>query len=55
MSWECSLCGKKNPDSKDLCVRNYKREACSGFRKDFSSDRVKKYLGLMFLIENKAL
>lgn len=55
MSWKCSLCGKKNPDSKDLCVRNYKRQPCSGFRPDFSSLKVKKYLALLFLMDNEAM
>lgn len=47
MSWECNVCGKKNPDKSDFCRRKYRRDDCFGINLDADFRLVRKYIGFL--------
>lgn len=52
MSWECVVCGKKNPDKARVCRRKYRREACFGVDLDSDFDFIRKYIAFLTMMCN---
>jgi hypothetical protein len=52
MSWECNVCGKKNPDKADLCKRKYRRDDCFGYNPDADFRFVRKYIAFLTLMSD---